>query len=249
VSGKPSLSAAPAASAHDPAEPSPGTRAADRKQVLYLWLGGMFVAALIVGDFVGGRFFRVGSVDLSAGMLAFPLTFILTDVVNEFYGTVGARRITYLGLGTAIFAFLVINIALALPPSAKGWPEDVFRTVFSSSRRLYIGSLLAFLLGQLADIAIFGAFKRLTHHRLIWLRATGSTVVSQLLDTIVVNVVLLAGRDDAQSITRIIVNSYLTKIAAAVLLTPLIYAAHALVVRGLHIAEREDPGPLLPAKP
>jgi uncharacterized integral membrane protein (TIGR00697 family) len=219
---------------------------AERKQQLYLWLGGLFVAALIVADLIGGRFFRFGSVDLSVGMLAFPLTFVLTDVINEFYGTVGARRITYLGLGTAIFAFLIINLALALPPSPKGLPDEVFRSVFGWSRRLYVASLVAYLIGQLADITVFGLFRRYTRHRLLWLRATGSTVISQAIDTVVVNFVLLSGREPVGSITRIVFHSYVTKIVVAVALTPLIYAAHALMLRVLKVSEPVDPGPLLP---
>jgi queuosine precursor transporter len=218
----------------------------DRKQYLYVWLGGLFVAALIVADLIGGRFFRVGSVDLSVGMLAFPLTFVLTDVINEFYGTVGARRITYVGLGTAVFAFLVINVALALPPSPKGLPDEVFRSVFGWSRRLYVASLAAYLVGQLSDITFFGLFRRLTRHRLLWLRATGSTLISQAIDTVVVNFVLLSGRESPAAITRIVFHSYLTKIVAAVALTPLIYAAHALILRVLEVREPAEPGPLMP---
>jgi queuosine precursor transporter len=212
-----------------------------RKQQLYVWLAGLFVAALIVADLIGGRFFRFGSVDLSVGMLAFPLTFVLTDVINEFFGPVGARRITYLGLGTALFAFLVINVALALPPSPKGLPDEVFRNVFGWSRRLYVASLTAYLIGQLTDITIFSAFRRVTRHRLLWLRATGSTLVSQAIDTMVVNFVLLSGRESFASIGRIVWHSYLTKIVVAVALTPVIYAAHALVLRVLKVSETVEP--------
>lgn len=209
----------------------------DRKQHLYLWLAGLFVAALITADLVGGRFFRVGSVDLSVGMLAFPLTFVLTDVLNEFYGPRGARRVTFLGLGAAAFAFAIINVALALPPSPKGLPDDVFAAVFGWSRRLYLASLSAYLLGQLADITVFAALRRVTGERLLWLRATGSTILSQAVDTVVVNFVLLVGVESAASITRIVWHSYLTKIAIAVALTPLIYGIHGFVVRGLKVSE------------
>jgi queuosine precursor transporter len=209
----------------------------DRKQQLYLWLAGLFVAALIVADLIGGRFFRFGTVDLSVGMLAFPLTFVLTDVINEFYGPAGARRITYLGLGTALFVFLIINVALALPPSPKGLPDEVFRNVFGWSRRLYVASLTAYLIGQLADITIFGLFRRYTRHRLLWLRATGSTLVSQAVDTMVVNFVLLSGRESVSAIGRITWHSYLTKIVVAVALTPVIYAAHAFILRLLKVSE------------
>jgi uncharacterized integral membrane protein (TIGR00697 family) len=209
----------------------------DRKQQVYLWLAALFVTALIVGDLIGGRFFRIGSVDLSSGMLLFPLTFVLTDVINEFYGPVGAKRITYLGLGTAGFAFLFINVALALPVSTKGTPPEIFANVFGWSRRLYAASLLAYLAGQFTDIAIFGFLRRLTRHRLLWLRATGSTLFSQAIDTVVVNFVLLAGRDSTASIVRIMAHSYVIKILFAIGLTPVIYAAHALFLRVLKLGE------------
>ncbi len=209
----------------------------DRKQHLYLWLGGLFVAALITADLVGGKFFRIGSVDLSVGMLAFPLTFVLTDVLNEFYGPQGARRITYLGLGTALFAFVIINVGLSLPPSTKGMPEEVFRSVFGWSQRLYVASLSAYVVGQLVDIAVFGAFRRLTQHRLLWLRATGSTVISQAIDTTIVTFGLLWGKETTEAITRVVIDSYLLKLVICVAMTPVIYAIHAVVLRVLKVPE------------
>lgn len=211
----------------------------ERRQVVYVWLAGLFVAALIVADLTGGRFFRVGGVDLSVGMLAFPITFVLTDVLNEFFGARGARRVTFVGLGAALFAFLVINAALALPVSPESpLDDDTFRTVFGWSRRLYVASLSAYLVGQLADIAIFGALRRLTGERLLWLRATGSTLASQLVDTVVVNAVLLGGTKAPGFIATVIGHSYLMKVAIAIGMTPVIYAAHAAVLR--YIGEPEE---------
>jgi uncharacterized integral membrane protein (TIGR00697 family) len=212
----------------------------DRKQHLYLWLAGFFITALLVGDLIGGRFFHVGSIDLSVAMFLFPLTFVLTDVINEFYGPVGAKRITFLGLGLAGLTFLFINLALSLPPSSKGVPADAVAAVLGSSKRLYVASLSAYLAGQLIDITIFGMFRRATGHRMIWLRATGSTLVSQAVDTFVVNFGLLAGKESVDSILRIILHSYLLKIVFAVALTPVIYAAHALIFRVLRINETPE---------
>jgi uncharacterized integral membrane protein (TIGR00697 family) len=210
-----------------------------RKEILFLWLAGLFVSALLVADLIGGKFFRIAGHDLSAGMLAFPLTFVLTDVVNEFYGGHGARRLTFLGLGTALFAFAIIQLAMALPSSPESpLPADVFRNVFGWSTRLYVASLTAYVVGQLLDIAVFGAFRRITKHRFIWLRATGSTVVSQLIDTMVVNFVLLSGRKPTGFILGVVRDSYVIKLLIAIGLTPVIYAAHALVTRLLHGDER-----------
>jgi len=212
----------------------------DRKQHLYLWLAGIFVTALLIGDLTGGRYFRVGSFDLSAGMLLFPITFVLTDVVNEFYGPVGAKRITFLGLGLAGLAFLFINVVLALPPSKIGLPSEAVTQVLGSSRRVYIGSLAAYLIGQLSDIAIFGVFRRLTGHRMIWLRATGSTLISQAIDTLVVNAIFLGGTQPIPTIARVMVTAYVLKIVFAVGLTPVIYAAHGLMFRVLKISETPE---------
>lgn len=210
----------------------------DRKQHLYLWLAGLFVAALLTADLIGGKVFRVGGIDLSVGMLAFPLTFVLTDVLNEFYGPQGARRVTFLGLGAAVFALAIINVAIALPTSPESpLGGDAFRTVFGWSGRLYVASLSAYVVGQLLDIAVFSSLRRMTRHRLLWLRATGSTLASQLVDTLVVNFVLFTGTKSPEFILGIARNSYLLKIAIAVALTPLIYAIHAFVLRVVRIAE------------
>ena len=119
----------------------------DRKQLFFVWLTAIFVAALVTGDFIGGRFFVLFGHTFSAGIIPFPLTFVLTDIVNEFYGTEGARRLTYVGLGTAIFVFAVINIAIYLPTSPESpMAGDLFKTVFGWSTRLYVASLIAYLI-------------------------------------------------------------------------------------------------------
>ena len=117
----------------------------DRKQRLFVYLTGIFVAALLVSDLIGGKFFRVGGLDFSVGMIPFPLTFLLTDIVNEFYGTEGARRLTYVGLVTALFVFAVINLAIALPTSPESpLAGDVFKNVIGC-----VGPALHRLAGRL----------------------------------------------------------------------------------------------------
>lgn len=211
----------------------------DRKQHLQLWLSGIFVAALIVADLIGGKFFRFAdNVDLSVGMLAFPITFVLTDVCNEFFGAGATRRLTFLGLGAAMFSFAIIQIALALPISPESpLSQAQFGGVFGWSGRLYVASLTAYLVGQFVDIGVFTLFRRLTRHRLLWLRATGSTIVSQGFDTLVVNFVLLSGTKSTAFILGVAGHSYVTKILIAVGLTPIIYGVHAFILRVLHVGE------------
>jgi uncharacterized integral membrane protein (TIGR00697 family) len=220
----------------------------DRKHRFFVWLSAIFVAALITSDLIGGKFFRVWGLDLSVGMIPFPLTFLLTDIVNEFYGTEGARRITFVGLGVAIFVFLIINIAIALPTSPESpMRGDQFKSVFGWSQRLYVASLTAYLIGQLLDISVFLALRRLTGHRFLWLRSTGSTVLSQAVDTLVVNFVLLTGTKSMSFILTTARNSYVIKLVLAVGLTPLIYAGHAVLRRHFRVSEalvKDAPDPV-----
>ena len=210
----------------------------DRKQKLYVWLTALFVAALITGDFIGGKFWVLFGFNLSAGIIPFPLTFVLTDIVNEFYGTKGARQLTYVGLGAAVFVWAVISLALVLPPSPTSpIPAPIFQAAFGTSARLYVASLTAFIVGQLLDISIFRALRRMTGHRLLWLRATGSTVLSQAIDSFTVSFVFLAGTKSLGFITGNAANNYVGKLIMAVLLTPVIYAIHGIFRRRLHVAE------------
>ena len=214
----------------------------DRKQRTFVVLTALFVAALITGDFVGGKFFVLFGRSFSAGIIPFPLTFVLTDIVNEFYGTHGARRLTYAGLAAAVFVWAVINIALVLPTSPESpIPDAVFRGAFGTSSRLYVASLTAYIIGQLLDISLFQILRRLTGHRLLWLRATGSTVLSQLIDSLAVSFVFLVGTRSFAFILGNAANNYVGKLTMAVLLTPLIYLGHALFRRVFELPEKDTP--------
>lgn len=225
------------------------------QQRLYLWLAGIFVTSLIIADLTGSKFFSFGSVGLfgytlriehSVGMFAFPITFLLTDLLNEYYGKKAARRVTFLGLAMAAFAFGLIYLARSAPPAPPGRTfidESMFDAVLGMSQRLYIASLSAFLIGQLTDIWVFHLLKRLTRGRMLWLRATGSTVVSQAIDSLVISFVLgygskLADGSDATMafILETAAKGYALKFVIAISITPLIYAGHAVMHRVLGLA-------------
>jgi uncharacterized integral membrane protein (TIGR00697 family) len=215
----------------------------DRKQEFFVWLSAIFVAALVTGDFIGGRFWVLGGFTLSAGIIPFPLTFVLTDIVNEFYGPSGARRLTFVGLGAAVFVWAIIQVALHLPSSPTSpIPDTVFQAAFGTAARLYVASLTAYVIGQMLDISIFRFLRRRTGHRLLWLRATGSTVLSQMIDSFTVSFVFLVGTRSLGFITSNAANNYVGKLIMAVLLTPVIYAIHAIFRRRFHVAETTTPG-------
>ncbi len=223
------------------------------QQRIYIWLTALASACLIISDVVGIKLFSIPlpfpifgikAIDHTCGMLAFPVTFLLTDLINEYYGARGARRVTYISLTMGLFVFVIMNIALAMPrlDAPFNVSEDAFQTVFGSSRIMYIASLVAYLIGQLCDITIFGVLKRMTGGRAIWLRATGSTVFSQMIDSFVVSYIAFdlgrrafpapgtppAGFD---SILGIAATGYLLKFALAIAITPLIYAGHGILRR------------------
>jgi queuosine precursor transporter len=214
----------------------------DRKQRFFVYLTAIFVAALVTGDFIGGKFFVLFGHTFSAGIVPFPLTFVLTDLVNEFYGTHGARRLTMAGLGAAVFVWAVITLALHLPTSPQSpIPDAVFRGAFGTSARLYVASLTAYVIGQFVDITIFHALRRVTGHRFLWLRATGSTVLSQAIDSVAVSFVFLVGTRPLAFIFSNAASNYLGKLAMAILLTPVIYAGHGLFNRYFHLPEQDSP--------
>jgi len=215
-----------------------------RSRLLTL-LTSLFVTALLVADITGGKFFhlslfRIGGYEFvthSVGMLAFPITFLLTDLINEYYGPKGARQVTYVGLLCAGLSFGLILVDRHLPVAAESpISQDSFDKVFAMSNRLYIASLTAYLVGQMSDIAVFGMLKRLTGGRLVWLRATGSTVISQAIDSFLVTAILFYGNPGPDgrvaswdTILPIAATGYILKFFLAVALTPLVYLGRWLI--------------------
>ncbi len=210
-------------------------------------LTAIFVTCLLVADITGSKFFKVSLISLgsytfvthSVGMLSFPVTFLLTDLINEYFGAKAARRTTYIGLGCAFLAFVLIWIGRLMPIAPESpLPQAAFEQVFAMSNRLYVASLTAYLVGQLCDIAVFGAIKRWTGDRLVWLRATGSTVVSQALDSFLVTFILFQGSPgpDGQvptldTILGIAVTGYVLKFVLALGLTPVVYLGRFVIRR------------------
>ncbi len=231
------------------AEPHPFTVA----QKVYLWLAAIFIASLLIADIVGIKLFRIplpftilgfDAIEHTCGMLTFPITFLLTDLVNEYYGARAARRLTFMGLAAATFVFLVINIAQAMPylDAPFNVRPEAFDAVFGSAKVMYVASLAAYLVGQLCDIAMFGFLKRVTGDKYVWLRATGSTLISQFIDSFIVSYLAFSlGRqlfaDPASppaplsAIPSIAITGYALKFVLAIAITPLVYLGRGVMRR------------------
>lgn len=213
------------------------------RQKLYLYLAGVFITALLIGDTIGSKLFVlnlpvIGDATFSVGAMWFPITFVLTDVINEFYGVKGARTITFAAFWMALFAFCVIWIARQIPAASfSPIPQDVFDQVFGGANRIFLASMVAYLIGQMLDISLFHFIKRVTKGRFIWLRSTGSTFVSQLIDSVVVVAVAFWGLFPLDALLKMIAVGYLMKVVVAIALTPVIYALHALLHRRFGLEE------------
>jgi hypothetical protein len=143
---------------------------------------------------------------------------------------------TYVGLAMLLLTYAILSASTSLrAASYTPYPAQWFQTIFGSSLRLIVASLTAYLIGQLLDIALFVLFKRWARGRYIWLRATGSTVVSQLVDTVVVQFINFAGVLAVSDIWALAQNSYVLKLILAIAMTPLIYLGHAILERTFHL--------------
>lgn len=223
----------------------------DARLSLFITLVAVFMTCLVVGDIIGGK---LTSFELfgrewvfSVGQIAFPVTFILTDILNEFYGRKIVRRVTFLAFFMVGLTFTIIYASAALPwapftldPSWTGVTPEQFEVVFTQATDIQIASMIAFLIGNLVDISVFWFFKRLTGNRMLWLRATGSTAVSQLIDTIVISAIVWHDKVTFGQYVTIVTASYLIKLVAAIGVTPIIYALHELIERRFDIAPASD---------
>jgi len=208
-----------------------------RKDLVFMVLAGFFVTNAIVAELIGGKLVQFfGIFTQSIGIILWPVVFILTDLINEHYGKNGVRKLTYITVGLIIYTFVLLSIAIELPAVNFSPVDDsVFKTVFGQSQWIIVGSITAFLTSQLIDVYIFWLFRNKTGGKMIWLRATGSTVVSQLIDTFVVQYIafVLPGK---WAFNEFLVNAswgYAFKLLVAVCLIPLIYAGHYAIKRFL----------------
>ena len=209
-----------------------------RKDIVFLVLAGFFITNAIVAELIGGKLVQFfGLFTQSIGIILWPVIFLLTDLINEYYGKDGVRKLTYITVGLISFTFILLSVALTIPATSFSPVSDrVFTTVFGQSQWIIVGSIVAFLFSQLLDVYVFLAFKKATGDKHIWLRATGSTMVSQLVDTFVVQFIafVLPGK---WPFNEFVVNAswgYAFKLLVALALIPMIYVGHYVIGKYLH---------------
>jgi len=224
----------------------------DKPTKLFVGFAAFFVANALIAECIGGKLFSLEkmfggvsanitlfgqsglSFTLTCGVLLWPLEFILTDIVNEFYGPKAVKQISYIAVGLIGYAFLMFYIAMQVPAADfwigskkdSGIPnmQDAFTGIFGQGMWIILGSLVAFLVSQIVDVTVFHKIKKITGEKWIWLRATGSTLVSQLIDSYIVLIIAFKFGNNWSwgQVLAIGMMNYIYKFVMAIILTPAI---------------------------
>ncbi|MBI66435.1 MAG: hypothetical protein CMG65_01420 [Candidatus Marinimicrobia bacterium] len=215
------------------------------KEQFYLVLAGIFIASLVTCNLIANKFvtidfgFKVFIV--SAGILPYPLTFLVTDLISELYGQKKANLIVFSGFVASLFVLLFLWIGGQFNSIPSSIVDDVtYNSVFRNAWRLIAASMVAYLFAQFIDVRIFHFWKRLTNGKHLWIRNNGSTIVSQLVDTILVICILFFGVWESDQILSAIIDGWLFKMLMAFLDTPIIYGILYLLKDKIDIAHIEE---------
>ena len=203
-----------------------------KKDIVFVVLAGIFITNAVVAELIGGKLIQIFGFTFSLGILPWPIVFITTDLINEYFGHKGVRKLTLITAVLICYAFVLLFMGMHIPAVSFSPVQDkAFNEVFGQGMWIIVGSVTAFVVSQLLDVYIFGALKKRTGDKYIWLRATGSTMFSQLIDTFIVLGIAfyLPGKIDSQQFWEMGSVGYGTKLVIAVLLTPFIYLGHWLI--------------------
>ncbi|MFA7445332.1 MAG: queuosine precursor transporter [Flavobacteriaceae bacterium] len=202
----------------------------NKRDLVFVILAGIFITNAVTAELIGGKLIQIGPFVMSIGILPWPIVFLTTDLINDYFGKDGVKKLSYITALLIAYAFVVLFFALTIP-AAKGISpvnDEQFRAVFGQSMWIIAGSITAFLISQLIDVYVFSYFKKRTGNKKIWLRATGSTIISQLFDSFIVLGIAfwLPGKINTETFISSGLTGYTFKLGTAILLTPLIYLGH-----------------------
>ncbi len=214
-----------------------------RRQWLFIALAGFFVTNAVTAELISNKlinipisfnFFgnEIGPFVTIIGVLPWPFVFLVTDLINEFYGKQTIKRLSWITSVLIGYCFLIIVFSMAIPANTEVSSftanDQEFNKVFGQSRWVIVGSITAFLFSQILDATLFAWIKSKTGNRMIWLRSTGSTVISQLFDSFIVMYIgfVLPGTLSFSAFLKIAPTNYFLKLLIAIALTPLIYLGH-----------------------
>ena len=186
----------------------------------------LFIALLVGMNLLGGKIINIFGISVSVGIFMVPLTFLITDIVEEVYGKQVVKNFIFNGVVVLIIIFVYIQVFISLAPASRYIYNNQYVTIFSSSLRMILASLVAFVLSQTHDAWAFAWWKKKTHGKYLWLRNNASTIVSQFIDTCVFMFIAfyhLTPKFTIGFIFTLILPYYLFKIVFALLDTPFVY--------------------------
>jgi hypothetical protein len=214
------------------------------KDQFYIILSGIFIASLVTCNLIANKFvtvdlgFKVFIV--SAGILPYPLTFLVTDLISELYGQRKANLVVFSGFVASMFVLLFLWLGSQFEAIPSSIVNDLtYNSVFQNAWRLIAASMFAYLFAQFIDVRIFHFWKKLTNGKHLWLRNNGSTIASQLVDTTLVICILFVGVWEVDQIKSAIIDGWLFKMLMAFIDTPIIYGVIYLLKGKIDIAEAE----------
>ncbi|MDB4606371.1 queuosine precursor transporter [Crocinitomicaceae bacterium] len=219
-----------------------------KKQWLFVFLAGLFITNAVTAELISNKLIEIPfSFDLFGnqfgpfvtivGILPWPVVFLLTDLLNEFYGYKVVRKLSWITAILIAYCFLIVGLSMDIPaveiPGSNLSDDASFNKVFGQAQMVIVGSICAFLVSQILDASIFSWIKSKTGERFIWLRSTGSTLISQFIDSYIVLYIgfVLPGTLSFNDFMTIAPTNYVLKIVIAILLTPLIYLGHFIIRR------------------
>ncbi|MBB5174867.1 queuosine precursor transporter [Texcoconibacillus texcoconensis] len=195
----------------------------NNKQEKLLLLAGLFFVALFVSNVVSVKLFDLGGIVLTAGLITYPLTFLITDSISEVYGKQTAKKVVWIGLLTNLLMIGFFYVAIQLPPAGNFGMQAEFEMILGAVPRVVAASLTAYIVSQLFDVALFHKLKQWTQEKHLWLRNNGSTFASQLLDSTIFVVIAFYGVMPTAALVMMIISQYIVKLAIAVIDTPFVY--------------------------
>ncbi|MCB0657981.1 MAG: queuosine precursor transporter [Saprospiraceae bacterium] len=241
----------------------------NKATLLFMVLGGFFITNALIAELIGIKIFSLEKIfglhpfnmtlfgvtdlgfNLTAGVILWPVVFVMTDIINEYFGRRGVQMLSWMAVVMIVYAFFMFFLGIHLPPN-DWWQNEsglittnpdqsipnmdlAFKKIFGQGLWIIIGSMVAFLLGQVVDVVVFHWIRRRTGQKYMWLRATGSTLVSQFIDSFVVLIVAfyIGSNWDLVRVLAIGCVNYMYKSFMAIVLTPLIYLGHDLIERYL----------------
>ncbi len=201
-----------------------------KSDILYLFLATLFITALIVCNLIANKFVTVDLgfkiFKISAGVLPYPITFLITDILSEIYGRKKTNKVVVMGFFALIFTLFILWLGSQFPSiEASPLSDELYQKAYGNSWRVIMSSMFAYIVAQLVDVRLFHFWKKMTGGKHLWLRNNASTIVSQLVDTTLVVLVLFAGQLEWSVIGGYIRDGWMFKALVALADTPLLYAA------------------------